>query len=150
MTYRYMSIENAIDTYRVTVDKSGGGTLGLLEIDKLASVLEHIQNDVYYSTFEDKLTHLFHSACKFHCFQDGNKRIAISLCAQMLLMNGYLRAGHFIREAENISYHVAAGAISKDLLGRWMIAILNEDEDDESLKLEIYLAISNGTPVGEG
>jgi death-on-curing protein len=149
MTYRYLSIENAIDTHGLTVEKSGGGTLGLLEIDKLASVLEHIQNDDYYPSFEDKLTHLFHSACKFHCFQDGNKRIAISLSAQMLLMNGSLRVGRFIHEAENISYHVAAGNISKDLLGRWIIAVLNEDEDDESLKLEIYHAISNGIPAGE-
>jgi hypothetical protein len=38
---------------------------------------------------------------------------------------------------------------SKDLLGRWMVAVLNEDEDDESLKLEIYHAISNGIPAGE-
>ena len=44
---------------------------------------------------------------------------------------------------------MAAGTISKDLLGRWMVAILNEDEDDESLKLEIYLAISNGILAGE-
>ena len=51
MTYRYLSIENAIDTHGLTVEKSGGGTLGLLEIDKLASVLEHIQNDDYYPTF---------------------------------------------------------------------------------------------------
>jgi death-on-curing protein len=131
------------------VEKSGGGALGVLEIDKLESVLEHIQNDGYYPTFEDKLTHLFHSACKFHCFQDGNKRIAISLSAQMLLMNGHLRVSRFIHDAENISYHVAAGNISKDLLGRWIIAVLNEDEDDESLKLEIYHAISNGIPAGE-
>lgn len=149
MTYRYLSIQNAIDTHELTVEKSGGGTLGVLEIDKLESVLDHIQNDGYYPTFEDKLTHLFHSACKFHCFQDGNKRIAINLCAQMLLINGYLRIGYFIHQAENISYHVAAGNISKDLLGRWIVAVLNEDQDDESLKLEIYHAISNGLPAGE-
>lgn len=149
MRYRYLTIQNALDTHVLTVEKSGGGTLGTLEIEKLESVLEHIQNDDYYPDFEDKLTHLFHSACKFHCFQDGNKRIAISLCAQMLLNNGYLLAGHFIREAENITYHVAAGNISKDLLKRWMTAVLNEDDDDESLKLEIYLAISNGIPAGE-
>jgi death-on-curing protein len=149
MTYRYLSLQNAIDTHELTVEKSGGGTLGVLEIDKLDAVLEHIQNDDYYPTFEDKLTHLFHSACKFHCFQDGNKRIAINLCAQMLLINGYLRISYFIHEAENISYHVAAGNISKDLLGRWIVAVLNEDQDDESLKLEIYHAISSGVPAGE-
>jgi death on curing protein len=147
MAYRYLTIEQAIDTHALTVEKSGGGALGVLEIDKLESVLGHIQNDDYYSTFEEKLTHLFFCACKFHCFQDGNKRIAITLCAQMLLFNGYLYCStHFIREAENISYHVAAGNISKDLLGRWITAILNSEEDDEALKLEIYLAISNGNP----
>jgi len=147
MPYRYLTIEHAIETHALTVEKSGGGSLGVLEIDKLEGVLDHIQNDDYYPTFEEKLTHLFFCSCKFHCFQDGNKRIAITLSAEMLLMNGYLFcANHFIREAENISYHVAAGNISKELLGRWMAAVLEGDEDDESLKLEIFNAISNGQP----
>jgi len=145
MPYRYLTIEHAIETHALTVEKSGGGALGVLEIDKLESVLNHIQNDDYYPTFEEKLTHLFFCSCKFHSFQDGNKRIAITLSAEMLLMNGYLFcANHFIREAENISYHVAAGNISKELLGRWMVAILSDEENDESLKLEIFNAISNG------
>ena len=147
MSYRYLVVAQAIETHKVTVEKSGGGALGILEIGTLESALEHIQNDDYYPTFEDKLTHLFFCACKFHCFQDGNKRIAITLCAEMLLMNGYLFcADRFIREAENISYHVAANNISKELLGRWMTAVLSGNEDDESLKLDIYNAISNGAP----
>lgn len=44
---------------------------------------------------------------------------------------------------ENISYHVAAGAISKDLLGEWMLAVLTGEEDDESLKLAILNAIDD-------
>jgi len=147
MLYRYLTIKHAIETHALTVEKSGGGTLGVLEIGKLEGVLEHIQNDDYYPTFEAKLTHLFFCSCKFHCFQDGNKRIAITLSAEMLLLNGYLFCtNHFIREAENISYHVAAGNISKELLGRWMAAILSGEEDDEALKLEIFNAISNGQP----
>jgi death-on-curing protein len=148
IVYRYLTIEQAIETHQLTVEKSGSGTLGVLEIDKLASVLEHIQNDDYYPTFEEKLTHLFFCACKFHCFQDGNKRIAITLCAQMLLFNGYLLfTSQFIHKAENISYHVAAGSISKALLGRWITAVLNgEDEEDESLKLDIYHAILGDAP----
>ncbi|MEI6704948.1 MAG: Fic family protein [Deltaproteobacteria bacterium] len=143
MAYLYITLKQAIATHGLTIEKSGGGTCGALELGKLDAVLEHIQNDDYYPSFNAKLTHLFHSACKFHCFQDGNKRIAITLCAQMLLINGYLRSIQgFIREAENISYHVAAGAISKDLLGEWMLAILTGNEDDESLKLSIFNAIS--------
>lgn len=140
----YLTIEQAIEVHRKTVEISGGGALGVLEIGKLASVLDHIQNDDYYPTVEEKLTHLFFCSCKFHCFQDGNKRIAITLCAQMLLLNGYLRSiNGFIRESENISYHVAAGNISKDLLLEWLAAVLNGSvDDDESLKLKILQAIS--------
>jgi len=144
MDYVYLTIEQAIEIHGKTVDVSGGGARGQLEIGKLDSVLQNIQNDDWYPSFEEKLTHLFHSACMFHCFEDGNKRIAITLCAQMLLLNGYLRSVNgFIRESENISYHVAAGAIDKLLLGEWMHAVLHGTEDDESLKLAIFNAISN-------
>jgi death-on-curing protein len=139
----YLTLEQAVEVHRKTVEVSGGGTLGSLDLGKLESVLEHIQNKDYYPTFEDKLSHLFHSACKFHCFQDGNKRIAITLCAQMLLLNGYLYcSGHFIREMENISYHVAAGNINKELLHDIISAVINGDENDEELKLKILHAIA--------
>lgn len=139
----YLTIQQAIDTHQKTVEVSGGGTLEQIEIGKLESVLEHIQNDDYYPTMEDKLTHLFFSTNKFHCFADGNKRIAITLCVQMLLFNGYLYcANAFLREMENISYHVAAGSIDKDLLHEVISALLAEEMDDEVLKLKILNAIS--------
>ena len=143
MPILYLTLDQAIEVHRKTVELSGGGAMGYLELGKLESVLEHIQNDDYYPTFADKLTHLFFCACKFHCFQDSNKRIAIVLCAQMLLFNGYLFcAGRFLREMENISYHVAAGNIGKELLGEIMEAFLNEEIDSEPLKLKIFEAIS--------
>jgi death on curing protein len=147
MAWIYLTLDQAIEVHARTVEVSGGGTEGHLDLGKLDSVLQHIQNDDYYPSLEDKLTHLFFSACKFHCFQDGNKRIAIALCAQMLLVNGYLRSIEgFIRESENISYHVASGNISKELLGEWIAAILYGREDDEALKLKILNAISRETP----
>jgi len=145
MPILYLSLDQAIEVHRKTVAMSGGGVMGHLDLSKLESVLEHIQNDDYYPTFADKLTHLFFCACKFHCFQDGNKRIAIVLCAQMLLLNGYLHCtGHFLREMENISYHVAAGNIDKAFLGEIIAAFLSEEMDLEPLKLKILEAISKG------
>jgi len=145
MAWVYLTVEQAIEIHGKTVEVSGGGSLGQLDIGKLDAVLQHIQNDDYYPTFDAKLTHLFFCACKFHCFEDGNKRIAITLCAQMLLLNGYLRSiNSFIQESENISYHVAAGNISKELLGEWMDAVLSGNEDNEALKLKIVHAISGG------
>lgn len=141
----YLTLEQAIAVHAKTVEVSGGGALGHLELGKLDSVLQNIQNDDYYPSIEDKLAHLFFSACKFHCFQDGNKRIAITLSAQMLLLNGYLYCvGSFLREMENISYHVAAGNINKDLLREVIAAHLAEESDDETLKLKIFHAISGG------
>jgi len=145
MAVLYPTMDQAVEVHRKTVEVSGGGTLGHLDLGRLESVLEHIKNDDYYPTFEHKLTHLFFSANKFHCFQDGNKRIAISLGAQFLLLNGYVFvAGRFIREMENISYHVAAGSIDKDLLHKIVCAVISDAMDDESLKLKILNAISDG------
>ena len=145
----YLTLEQAIDIHHKTVEVSGGGAMGHLELGKLDSVLTHIQNDDYYPTFADKLTHLFFGACKFHSFEDGNKRIAITLCAQMLLLNGYLYcSGNFIREMENISYHVAAGRIDKELLGEIITAVLEDEIEAEALKLKILNAIS--VDNGEG
>lgn len=143
MALTYLTLDQAIEVHRKTVEVSGGGAMGHLDLGVLDGVLEHIQNDDYYPEFEDKLTHLFFSACKFHCFQDGNKRIAITLCAQLLLLNGYLYcAGTFIRDMENISYHVAAGHIDKVLLRDLITATLADELDDEELKLRLLLAIT--------
>ena len=144
MATLYLTLDQAIAVHAKTVEISGGGALGMLDSGKLESVLQHIQNDEYYPEFFEKLTHLFFSACKFHCFEDGNKRIAITLCAQMMLLNGYLYCTEsFIREMENISYHVAAGKIDKELLREIIRANLLRDAENESLKLGILNAISD-------
>ena len=144
MDVNYLTLEQAIAAHEKTVAVSGGGSLGHLDVGKLHAVLDHIQNDNYDPTFADKLTHLFFSTCKFHCFVDGNKRIAIVLCTQMLLYNGYLVCAQtFLRDTENITYHVAAGRIDKDLLHDYIAALLNGTSDDEELKLRIIAAISD-------
>ena len=139
----YITLEQAKDIHAKTIQYSGGGTLGHFDLGRLESVLVNIQNDDYYPTFVDKITHLFYCTCEFHCFQDGNKRLAITLSAYFLLLNGYMAvAKNFFSVTENISYQVAAGKISKELLHRIMMAIMDGTyETDEELKLEILNAI---------
>ena len=138
----YPDIEQVMQIHKVTVRISGGGSDGHLDLGRLESVLQHIQNDDYYPTFEEKLTHLIFSTNKFHCFQDGNKRLSISLGAQFLLLNGYLYcSARFIQEMENVSYHVAAGRIDKNVLFDIICSLLNEPEFSEELKLKIYKCI---------
>lgn len=62
--------------------------------------------------------------------------------AQFLLLNGYVFAAtRFMREMENVSYHVAAGRISKELLRTIVDELINEDELSESTKLAIVSAL---------
>jgi len=135
----YIDIDQALEIHNKTVLVSGGGLTQPLDTGRLESVLQHIQNDDYYPTFEEKLNHLVFSSINFHCFADGNKRIGISLGANFLLINGYLAiASQFISEMENISYHVAAGRIDKDFLLEIVTAMINDEyEASEDLKLRI-------------
>lgn len=141
----YISLESARQIHQLTITHSGGGVYESLDLGRLDSVLTNIQNDDYYPTFVDKLTHLFFCTCQFHCFADGNKRLAITLSAQFLLINGYMAvAKHFFEVTENVSYQVAAGKVDKELLHRILSAILNGTFDsDEELKLDYYNAIVN-------
>ena len=82
----YLTLEQAKTIHSKTIQYSGGGTYEALDIGKLDSVLQHIQNDDYYPNFVDKLTHLFFSTCQFHCFADGNKRLAITLSLQFFCL----------------------------------------------------------------
>ena len=43
----YLTLEQAIETHAKTVAVSGGGALGHLDLGKLDSVLQRIQNDDY-------------------------------------------------------------------------------------------------------
>ena len=150
MTF-YIDIEQAVRIHEKTVQVSGGGDVGAINIGLLEAVLEHIQNDDYYPAFEDKLTHLVYAVNKNHSFSDGNKRLSISLGIQFLNINGYLFClGRFITEMENISYHMAAGLIEKDLLRQIIHSILENERDfDEALKLEIYSIISQDLSINE-
>lgn len=142
----YISKEQAIEIHKKTIEYSGGGNYGILNIGFLYSALEHIQNDDYYPTFEEKLVHLIWSINRNHSFSDGNKRLSITLGAQLLLLNGYMFCvKRFMIEMENISYHLAAGRIEKDLLHKLVHSFLEgEDDFNEELKLEYLLASADG------
>ena len=137
------NIQEVIDIHKKTIEVSGGGTDGIINIGLLNSAIEHIQNDMYYPEFIDKLTHLFFASNKSHCFQDGNKRIAISLGSIFLLKNGYLEAAQrFLYKMEIISYHLAAGRMDKDLLHEIIDSLVYEEDYSEEIKLKLLSCIS--------
>ncbi len=86
----YFDLKHAIDVHDYIIEKSGG--VAGYDADKvniLESTLFHIQNDDYYPTFLDKITHLLYSVNKNHAFADGNKRSSLALSAYFLEINGY-------------------------------------------------------------
>lgn len=142
----YIPYEQALEIHQKTVEKSGGGSYSSINLGYLSSVLELMQNDVYYPEFEDKLTHLIWSINKNHSFSDGNKRLSITLGLQFLSLNGYLYCiKRFLFEMENVSYHLAAGNIDKELLQDIIHSFIQNEEDfEEALKFRIFIAMSNG------
>lgn len=142
----YLSRNQVLETYSKTIDYSGGGTKDAIHLEQLDGILEFVQNDMYYPTFEDKLTYLVFSINRNHLFSDGNKRLSITVGALFLLLNGYMSCvSRYMTEMENISYHLAAGRISKELLQKVISSILNGEADyEEGLKMEILEAISDG------
>ncbi len=138
------SIDEIVEIHKKTVEISGGGTCGIINLGSLESCLQQIQNDDYYPTFVDKLTHLVFVANKSHSFLDGNKRIAIALGMKFLLNNGYLFVVQkFAENMESISYHLAASRIDKELLHEIIHSIIYEDDYPEELKLKILKAFNN-------
>lgn len=138
----YLDYEILCGIYEKTVQVSGGGTTGVLDKGRIDGILEQVKNDDYYPNIEDKVTYLFFALNKYHCFQDGNKRIALSACIQFLNFNGYLyMLNRFIREMENISIHVAAGKIDKNLLSDIIKSLIYDEQYSESLKLRIIQSI---------
>ena len=141
LTILYFDAAHAIQVHDWIIDESGGLS-GTKNIGQLESVLEHIQNDLYYPSFEEKLNHLVFAINKFHAFNDGNKRSSIVLGAYFLELNGFdYCVSDFVIRMENITVWLAEGKISKELLQKLISAIVMEDEYSEDLKLELITAL---------
>ena len=52
MPIYYLTVEDVVATHAKTVELSGGGRLGALDLGQLESVLTHIQNDDLYPEFD--------------------------------------------------------------------------------------------------
>lgn len=142
----YPTVEQVQHTFLSTVRNSGGGLTDAIHPELLQGILDFVSDDNYYPTFEDKLTYLVFSINRNHIYMDGNKRLSITVGALFLLLNGYMAVmGRYLAEMENISYHLAACRIDKNLLQDILHSILEGETDfDESLKFRILEAIGDG------
>ncbi len=137
----YFDVKHAVKVHDWIIEHTGG-LAGSKDIGALESVLDHIQNDMYYPSFADKLNHLVFSVNKLHVFNDGNKRSSLSLGAYFLELNGYdYCVKKFVLEMENIVVWLAENKISKELLLKLVTSLIMDDEYSEELKLELIGAV---------
>lgn len=80
----YIDYDEALNIYGKMIDASDGGFEGVRDEGGIRATLDFVQNDLYYPTFADKLTYLMYRFCSGHFFNDGNKRIALTLSAYFL------------------------------------------------------------------
>ena len=143
ITLSYIDYDEALAIYYKTVEKSGGGMVGVRDEGGIRSTLDFVQDDMYYPEIADKAAYLMFSLCRGHYFADCNKRISITLTLFFLVKNGYMYlAKTFMERMEAIGYHVAAGHIDRDLLTEIMRCIVNDEDYSESIKLELLEAMS--------
>jgi death-on-curing protein len=143
MELKYLTSENAIKTHDKIIEISGGNP-GIKNFGNIDSPLYHIQNDDYYPSFEEKLTHLVFSFNKNHGFNDGNKRTSIALGLYFLIVNDLdVFSNKFVMEMENIAVTVADNIIDKNLLLEIIYSIINDEDYSEELKLKIVNALMN-------
>jgi death-on-curing protein len=143
MELKYFTSEYAIKTHDKIIEISGGNP-GIKNFGNIDSPLYHIQNDDYYPTFEEKLTHLVFSFNKNHGFNDGNKRTSIALGLFFLIVNDLdIFSNKFVMEMENIAVTVADNIIDKNLLLEIIYSIINDEDYNEELKLKIVNALMN-------
>lgn len=123
---KYLSLDEAIILHNDIMRQMGG----LQGFDKsrvayLESALQHIQNDDFYPTLLDKLTHLVFCCVKFHPFLDGNKRSAIYLAKAFIKLNApKMLPNDFYQKLENVVVSVASDEIDKDELKAIFVDIL--------------------------
>ena len=141
----YIDYDEALTIYGKMIDASDGGFEGVRDEGGIRATLDFVQNDLYYSTFAEKLTYLMYRFCSGHFFNDGNKRIALTLGTYFLHKNKYYwHACICMRTLESIIYHVAASNIDQDLLQRIVDSFMAGEDYDEALKLAIAKAMNNG------
>lgn len=142
----YINYDETLEVYRKMIVASDGGFEGVRDSGGILATLTFIQSDMYYPTFTEKLSYLIFKFCSGHYFNDGNKRIALTLGAYFLHKNDYpWEACTFMRQFEAIVYHIAASHIDLDLLLRITQAFMEGKDYSEELKIDIANAMSKGS-----
>lgn len=137
----YPTYGDLLNKHNEVICKSGG-TMGVFNENLLRGFIEFIQNNVYYPSFEEKLSHLVFSIAKNHGFCDGNKRTAIIAGAFFLELNAFDQfiIDAFIKNMEGIILLTVQGFINKEQLCQIIYDLIYNGKMSEKSQM-IYVEI---------
>lgn len=137
----YPTYGDLLNKHNEVIRKSGG-TMGVFNENLLRGFIEFIQNNVYYPSFEEKLSHLVFSFAKNHGFCDGNKRTAIIAGAFFLELNAFDQfiIDAFIKNMEGIILLTVQGFINKEQLCQIIYDLIYNGKMSEKSQM-IYVEI---------
>lgn len=143
----YPTYDDLLDKHDEVIRKSGG-VVGIFNENLLRGFLDFIQDDIYYPSFEEKLTHLVFSIAKNHGFCDGNKRTAIIAGAFFLELNAFDQfvIDAFIQNMEGVILLTAQGLVDKDQLRQIISDFIYNgkmSEETQMIYVELLGKISN-------
>lgn len=132
------------------VIRKSGGAIGVFNENLLQSFINFIQDNRYYPSFEEKLTHLVFLITKNHGFYDGNKRTAIIAGAFFLELNAFDQffIDIFIQNMENIVLLTAQGLINKNQLQKIISDLIYNGKLSEEAQM-IYVELLGKIDVKE-
>ncbi len=112
----HLTVEIVLEIHAEAIAQFGGSP-GLRDRPLLESAIATPQasfggQSPYADTIEIAAAYLFH-LCGNHPFVDGNKRAALGACLVFLQLNGHTPAADG-EDWENLTFAVAAGALSRD------------------------------------
>ena len=84
---RYPTVEEAVAVHAKLIERFGGSA-GIGDVAALESALARPRSG-YYSDLIKEAAALWESLSQNHAFVDGNKRVAVTLTAAFLRVNGY-------------------------------------------------------------
>ena len=137
----YPTYGDLLNKHNEVIRKSGG-IMGVFNENLLRGFIEFIQNNVYYPSFEEKLSHLVFSIAKNHGFCDGNKRTAIIAGAFFLELNAFDQfiIDAFIKNMEGIILLTVQGFINKEQLCQIIYDLIYNGKISEKSQM-IYVEI---------
>ncbi len=124
---RHLALGELLELHHLILAATGGAT-GLRDLGALESAAAQPQltfgSQDLYPTLAEKAASLGFSLVRNHPFVDGNKRVAHAAMEVFLQLNGSGIDAN-IDEQEELMLGLAAGALTRDQLVRWLILHLS-------------------------